>query len=54
MNGDVHHFEKKSQRRIEFWSAVPSNYIKDLKNVFMADFKLFGPLFIIKIKPFFK
>lgn len=41
MNGDVHHFEKKSQRRIEFWSAVPSNYIKDLKNVFMADFKLF-------------
>ena len=33
MNGDVHHFEKKSQRRIEFWGSVPSNYMKDLKNV---------------------
>ena len=41
MNGDIHHYEKKSQRRKEFWSAVPSHYIHDLKNVFKADFDLF-------------
>ena len=41
MNGDVHHFAKKSQRRKEFWSAVPIKYMDELKNVFKSDFDLF-------------
>ncbi len=39
INSDIH-VQSKIQRRIAFWSQVPSHYINDLKNVFSTDFSL--------------